>query len=121
MSCACQTNANMRYDSTTVSDSTALLSPQTMSKTSKRNIVVRHLHMLFWILGLVVVCWLFFGFFSLSTSRTCENITQSKAESYFAINLPVNGRDGSLSYVQAKLIDVTWDLVIGQGVRAFQA
>ena len=51
----------------------------------------------------------------------CESYTSSINENYFAIDYRLTGSTGTLSYVQARVIDICWDLIIGQGGRAIQA
>ena len=47
----------------------------------------------------------------------CEKESASRAEKLFILNIRLGGL---MSYVQVKMIDVTWDLIIGQGARFLQ-
>ena len=104
--------------------SRALLHPLPLNKASRRRAVVIHVASVLWILGLTAVLCMFWGllfYSSISTEELlsyCEIDPNSAAENYFGINLETRT---FLTYTQARLIDVSWDLFIGQCGWVIQA
>ena len=101
--------------------SSRVLPPKLLRKASNQQHIVRHAFAFTAWAAVVAVCaWTIYFASSHEgdTADGCGYAFETPTQKMFGINIRLGG---TLSYEQAKAIDVAWDLVLGQGGRVLQA
>ena len=114
-------NGNSQIDAEAVGYSSRVLPPKVLRKSSKQQHIVRHAAAFTAWATVVAVCgWTiyFAANHEGDTADGCGYTFETPTQKLFGINIRLGG---TLTYEQAKGIDVAWDLVLGQGGRVLQA